>query len=231
MPPDFKRTDSLADFLDSLAFRLGALRKGGERDIDTALNFLLKQFREGKLGRWTLDDVDGVEAAYLARHGPQVAGSGMAMSEMGAVGVHREVAAEAEIEIEIEGEVEAVTEAGITPGEVEAGPRVAAETVKVEMAPVAPLPPTLDDRIALTVGTFLARAEDERADADAGRNISATQQKKADMRAKVDFRLAKAKSKGLDKPSVFRPVKSYGYKAAKGGRTGTKSKTKNTKRR
>lgn len=181
----------MPDFLDSLAFRLGALRKGGERDVDTALNFFLKQFREGKLGRWTLDDVDGLEGAFMARHAPEQVGSGIVVSELGAVG------------------------AKATGGEGQ-------PAVNGSEAP--PLPLTLDDRIALTVGAFLARAEEEKSDADAGRNVSATQQKKAELRAKVEFRLAKAKSKGLDRPGGGRPVRSFGYKAAKGGRTGAKAK-------
>lgn len=187
LPADFQRTDSLAEFLDSLAFRLGALRKGGERDIDTALTFLLKHFREGKLGRWTLDDVDGVEAAYLARHAPQTAPSDIVVSELGAVGTKKEV--------------------------VESGSPVSSGT---DAAPLeAPLPPTLEERIALQVSAFLARTEEEKADADAGRNISPTQQKKADMRAKVEYRLAKVKAKGLDKPGGGRPVKAFGYKDIK----------------
>ncbi|KAM0748286.1 P-loop containing nucleoside triphosphate hydrolase protein [Meredithblackwellia eburnea MCA 4105] len=42
-------------FLDSLARRLSAMKKGGEPDTDFAGRWLIQAFREGKLGRWTLD--------------------------------------------------------------------------------------------------------------------------------------------------------------------------------
>ena len=49
--------EDLHELLDRLADRLGALRKGGERDLDVARTFLVRAFREGKLGRITLDDL------------------------------------------------------------------------------------------------------------------------------------------------------------------------------
>lgn len=54
---------SLYETLDALASRLGALKPGGERDLDAAQRYLLKSFGEGKLGRWTLDDL---EAGWMA---------------------------------------------------------------------------------------------------------------------------------------------------------------------
>jgi hypothetical protein len=44
--------------LDALATRLGLLRKGGEKDLDVAREWLIKAFREGKIGRWTLDELE-----------------------------------------------------------------------------------------------------------------------------------------------------------------------------
>jgi len=44
--------------LDALASRLGLLRKGGEKDLDVAREWLIKAFREGKVGRWTLDELE-----------------------------------------------------------------------------------------------------------------------------------------------------------------------------
>lgn len=42
-------------FLKALALRLSAMKKGGEPDVDFAGRWLLQFFREGKMGRWTLD--------------------------------------------------------------------------------------------------------------------------------------------------------------------------------
>ncbi|KAL1407081.1 Mitochondrial GTPase 1 [Vanrija albida] len=164
LPPDFARTDSLMEFLDALAFRLGALRKGGERDLEAALTFLLRAFREGKLGRWTLDDVDGVEAEFIARASPKDE-AGMLAS----TAVHSEL------------------------GLVGSAP------------PAVPVPDTaardlpLSARVSQTVAAFLQTSAQERADADAGRNLSGNQQKKAVLREKAEFRLARAKALGLDK--------------------------------
>jgi ribosome biogenesis GTPase A len=41
--------------LDSIAQKMGALRKGGERDLAKAADLLLRDFRAGRLGRITLD--------------------------------------------------------------------------------------------------------------------------------------------------------------------------------
>jgi type IV secretory pathway VirB10-like protein len=165
--------------------------------------------------------VDGLEAAYVARHGTQVAEESVAMSELGAIG--RQVVEIPEIVEEVE-EVEAAVEpppASPAPTPAPASP--APTPSLMDDIPPPPLPPTLEERVALTVGAHLARAEEEKADADAGRNMSATQAKKAELRAKAEFRLAKAKEKGLDKK---RPVKAFGYHANKGKGANTKKRRK-----
>jgi ribosome biogenesis GTPase A len=43
--------------LESVARRIGAVVKGGELDLTMAAKYFLKQFRLGKFGRYTLDDV------------------------------------------------------------------------------------------------------------------------------------------------------------------------------
>jgi len=58
LPADFQPTPDLQVLLDALASRLGLLRKGGEKDLDVAREWLIKSFREGKVGRWTLDELE-----------------------------------------------------------------------------------------------------------------------------------------------------------------------------
>lgn len=58
LPGTFPPTPDLQVLLDALASRLGLLRKGGERDLDVAREYLIKAFREGKIGRWTLDGLE-----------------------------------------------------------------------------------------------------------------------------------------------------------------------------
>ncbi|WWC66650.1 uncharacterized protein I206_100554 [Kwoniella pini CBS 10737] len=56
LPFDFKPTDNLYTLLDVLSNRLGFLKKGGEKDFESTCNWLIKSFREGKLGEFTLDE-------------------------------------------------------------------------------------------------------------------------------------------------------------------------------
>lgn len=46
---------SLPFTLEDIAERRGFLKKGGELDLEKAASSLLRDFREGKLGRWTLE--------------------------------------------------------------------------------------------------------------------------------------------------------------------------------
>ncbi|KAF9191301.1 Mitochondrial GTPase [Haplosporangium sp. Z 767] len=50
-------TDDIRVFLPQVAKYIGALKKGGECNLALAAQFLIKQYRLGKLGRFTLDDV------------------------------------------------------------------------------------------------------------------------------------------------------------------------------
>ncbi|KAM0787910.1 hypothetical protein ACM66B_006118 [Microbotryomycetes sp. NB124-2] len=59
--------DDASEFFVALARRLAAMRKGGEPDTDFAGRWLIQAFREGKLGRWTLDSLGrGGEAVDVA---------------------------------------------------------------------------------------------------------------------------------------------------------------------
>ena len=54
-------------FYEALARRLSAVQKGGTPDLDFAGRWLLHAFREGRLGRWTLDSLGrGGEATDYA---------------------------------------------------------------------------------------------------------------------------------------------------------------------
>ncbi|KUK13866.1 MAG: Ribosome biogenesis GTPase A, partial [bacterium 42_11] len=46
---------SLPFSLEDVAKRRGFLKKGGELDLEKAASSLLRDFREGRLGRWTLE--------------------------------------------------------------------------------------------------------------------------------------------------------------------------------
>ncbi|KAJ9124204.1 hypothetical protein QFC22_001002 [Naganishia vaughanmartiniae] len=58
LPPTFTTpTNDLTELLIALATRIGAIRAGGELDLETAQRFFLRAFQEGKFGQWTLDDL------------------------------------------------------------------------------------------------------------------------------------------------------------------------------
>ncbi|KAF9581067.1 Mitochondrial GTPase [Lunasporangiospora selenospora] len=50
-------TDNIHEFLPQVAKYIGALKRGGELNLSAAAQFLIKQYRIGKLGRFTLDDI------------------------------------------------------------------------------------------------------------------------------------------------------------------------------
>lgn len=54
LPPSTSLTNP-QEFLTALAIRLSARSKGGDPDVDFASRYLIRVFREGKFGRWTLD--------------------------------------------------------------------------------------------------------------------------------------------------------------------------------
>lgn len=50
-------TNEIIPLLHTIGTRIGALRKGGEVDIEFAAKHFIRAFREGKLGLWALDDM------------------------------------------------------------------------------------------------------------------------------------------------------------------------------
>ncbi|GAA5998029.1 putative GTPase MTG1 [Rhodotorula paludigena] len=67
LPPTTSLSDP-ASFFVSLAHRLSAVKRGGHPDVDFAGRWLVQAFRDGKLGRWTLDGLGrGGEAVDDAR--------------------------------------------------------------------------------------------------------------------------------------------------------------------
>lgn len=194
-------TEDTDQFLHVLATRLGALRRGAEPDIDAAITFLLRTFREGKLGRWTLDDLDGAEAEYVAASSDSPSGqstdiSPTIVSDLGAVGTRAPPVVELD-----EFSAPVPVEPPVQEDFCESGLPLSPVTDAANAA-------SLDQRVSSTVRAFLAKATEERADADAGRNRSVSQEKKADLKAKAEAREAKRIARGVGKkppPGVIRP--------------------------
>lgn len=141
-------------------------------------------FREGKLGPWTLDDLDGAEEAYIERFGEARAPeANMRYSELGAVGVRPVSSAP-----EPEGE-----QPPIDLGEGALAADGADGTPGVEDVKQVPL--SLDQRVMLSVSRFMDRVAEAKADEDAGRNRSPTQVKKQARREKMAERMAKSEAR------------------------------------
>jgi ribosome biogenesis GTPase A len=51
-------TDNVHTLLTQTATRIGAVRRGGEVDISAAAMYILRKYREGRLGRYTFDNFD-----------------------------------------------------------------------------------------------------------------------------------------------------------------------------
>lgn len=56
--PNEQPTNNVDELLKSVAKRIGAVVKGGEYDLTMAAKFFIKHYRTGKLGQFTLDNVD-----------------------------------------------------------------------------------------------------------------------------------------------------------------------------
>ncbi|KAJ1766685.1 Mitochondrial GTPase 1 [Coemansia sp. RSA 1813] len=61
-------TDDINALVSMLGARIGALRKGGELDVEKTLGFFLRAYRDGRFGHHCLDDIDeaAVDAFFAA---------------------------------------------------------------------------------------------------------------------------------------------------------------------
>ncbi|KAJ1979433.1 Mitochondrial GTPase 1 [Dimargaris verticillata] len=76
-------TDSLPELLTMVARRIGALRKGGEYNLDTAARFFIRQFQLGKLGRFTLDGIEAEDLeTFFTVHEPDARSRSQQKKEM-----------------------------------------------------------------------------------------------------------------------------------------------------
>lgn len=173
--------------MESLAARLGGLKKGGALDTESALTYLLRVFREGKLGPWTLDDLDGAEEAYIEKYGEERAPeANMRYSELGAVGVTPATDLIEEPPIDL----------GDGPEPPASTPIVQAAVQNVEAeGGVTPVHLSLDQRVMLSVSRFMDQLAEQKADEEAGRNRSPTQVKKQERREKLEERRKKSEAK------------------------------------
>ncbi|KAJ2004041.1 Mitochondrial GTPase 1 [Coemansia thaxteri] len=61
-------TDDINELVAMLAQKIGALRRGGEIDVDKTLQFFLRTYRQGRFGRLCLDDLDEKSVADFFQH-------------------------------------------------------------------------------------------------------------------------------------------------------------------
>lgn len=142
-------------------------------------------FREGKLGPWTLDDLDGAEEAYVERYGETRAPeTNMRYSELGAVGVLPSPPTE-QPPIDL-------GDGALSDPALDAGAE--GEGV-VEGGEVQQVPLNLDQRVMLSVSRFMDQLAEQKADEEAGRNRSPTQVKKQARKEKMEERMKKSETR------------------------------------
>ena len=54
---DILPTNDTALVIDTIARKIGALKQGGQPDVNRAVRYLIETFREGKYGEWVIDDL------------------------------------------------------------------------------------------------------------------------------------------------------------------------------
>ncbi|ORX60517.1 GTPase [Hesseltinella vesiculosa] len=64
--PDSQPTNDVQVLLDAVARRIGAFSKGGILEPNMAAKFFLKQYRTGKLGLFTLDDLTDLDTYFTS---------------------------------------------------------------------------------------------------------------------------------------------------------------------
>lgn len=223
LPPSFEPTDDLYVLLEALADRLGTLRKGGERDLDAARRYLIRAFREGKLGQWTLDDLETVDSGFLATSMVEVDderggdvevlrdlrdGLGLGVG-VGVGGVTASAVADLPWASAERASTTSTTGAtgttntseASTASEHESGTATATATnpVPSEMSELDRSNPLdLDQRVSLAVKSFLATSSASASNALEPADLSITQQRKAQTRKAAEERTAKLRAKGVD---------------------------------
>jgi hypothetical protein len=183
LPASFEPTDNLETLLCGLADRLGTLRKGGERDLDAARGYLIRAFREGKLGRWTLDDL---ETPTLDMAGSENALDTFESTED--VGILRE-------SLCLDSNLEQKT--------ANRGDFLAtSQPLSLLEPPLRQRPSTrnldLDQRVSLAVRSFLATTAAHASNSMDRNDLSFTQQRKAQARRLAQERVEKLRAKGVD---------------------------------
>ena len=152
LPADFTEpTNDIFVLLDALASRIGALRKGGEKDHEAAMAFMTRAFREGKLGRWTFDEMEG----------------GVKIPTKLELDDDRPASSDALIEDDMD--------SAASPDESNG----------------------LDAAVSRAVRFFLATTASAQARMREGKDLSTSQQRKADTRTKNEARVARWKAKGI----------------------------------
>ncbi|WVQ76343.1 hypothetical protein IAR50_006008 [Cryptococcus sp. DSM 104548] len=71
LPPSSQPTDDLRSLLAVLSDRLAMKSKGGEPDFEGVMTWIIKSWREGRLGEWTLDELLPYNAAPYLLKGEQ----------------------------------------------------------------------------------------------------------------------------------------------------------------
>jgi hypothetical protein len=190
-------TDDIHTLLEVLASRSGNLKKGGEANTEAAEALLLQSFRDGTLGKFTLDDLrNDLVVMEEQMNGFTRRGNGARIQES------RD---EDEVSPTIEGE--AVTPTPTAPVDSDGNPLTSSNIDTIPpIAPSTPISapsnPKLDRAVSEAVLRFIAANEETAELAADGKGLSISQMRKVEKKEVDDKRYAKWKAAGFPgKPS------------------------------
>ena len=171
-------TDDIHTFLDALSNRIGALKPGGVKDHDVTLEYLINAFRSGKLGRWTLDNLEG--ASIYDSKGALSFG----LSTHPSLDLPEHQRSPQPVEVFDQPLIEEMT----TEAEV-------SEQLSDPIGPARKSGPNLDESVADSLRGYRMITTARQAEVAEGRGLSSTQQKKVDLRAKAELKREKLRAR------------------------------------
>ncbi|WVR03527.1 hypothetical protein IAU60_000519 [Kwoniella sp. DSM 27419] len=207
LPPGFQPTDSITDLLDALCDRLGALQKGGERDYDAGIKWVIRAFREGKLGGFTLDDLAMIRGT-----------SDRALVGGGKGDPH------ASLVVQTTAEDTPMTATNDPVDSLDGSASTGAEIPVTEghsIDPASPETASLDEQVSHAVQRYLASVVSPSNTNGTSSGLSQNQQKKANKRVRLEERDTKLRAKGINvaqRQWIESPAPGLGASKAPSGR-------------
>ncbi|ORX34715.1 hypothetical protein BD324DRAFT_683158 [Kockovaella imperatae] len=184
-------SDNLTTFLDAVCQHIGAWKKGGEKDHDAALGFVVQAFRDGKFGRWTMDSL--VPTGKLLRDTIPISetstfdDSDAATTTAAPLGDLDQNVPESRygspsFDIRTDGNLKSANDSGDRGS-----------------SPIRVSSLSLDESVSLAVREYLDNTAFVQSEQAKGRGLSTNQKRRNEQKARAQVRVANARQKARDK--------------------------------